>query len=185
MPELPQRVSGAFIGTVANTLIVAGGCDWPVSPYAGGKKIFFADVQVLAPGGNRWEFSLALPQPVAYGGAVSLNDGLLIIGGCDAQNPSARVYELNFAAGAAKIIDYPDLPQGVAYCAAVRVGDWVYVAGGQSELAQSTGFETIFIVWICPSAKKDGNPCLRGRVAQGYCRFWQPLAREVYLFSRM
>jgi len=182
LPELPQRVSGAFIGTVANTLIVAGGCDWPVSPYAGGKKIFFADVQILAPGGNRWEFSLALPQPVAYGGAVSLNDGLLIIGGCDAQNPSARAYELNFAAGAAKIIDYPDLPQGVAYCAAVRVGDWVYVAGGQSELAKAQALNHFYRLDL--SEREKGWEILPAW--PGCARILPVLATlggEVYLFS--
>ena len=69
-------IAGAFIGTVDNTVIIAGGSDFPsLKPWEGGKKIFYDDIYVLKPDADgQWNCTkseTSLPHALGSGCAVS------------------------------------------------------------------------------------------------------------------
>ena len=68
LPPLHQPLAGQFVGTVGDTLVVAGGTYWTALPALGGKKIWVNRVQILRPGSTAWEDAGCLPEGLAYGG---------------------------------------------------------------------------------------------------------------------
>ena len=138
LPPLPieHGISGAFVGNVDDTLIVAGGSNFPVSKWAGGTKVFHQDVYVLrstANGDPKWMLAGQIPRPVAHGAAVTTNNGLLCLGGCDTDGLHNTAFLLNYDPTSKKIHTRatPSLPVRCSYLTAARLGDTVYVAGGR------------------------------------------------------
>ncbi len=132
LPAHPQPVGGPFVGVLDDQLVVAGGAHFPTPLFEGGEKVWVADVFALAPGETAWRRIGALPAPRAYGGAVSLDDGLLLIGGGDAQTHTARVTRMHRAAGELVFEEWPALPEPTAFCGVARSGQFIYVVGGRT-----------------------------------------------------
>lgn len=132
LPAHPQPVGGPFVGVLDGRLIVAGGAHFPVPLFEGGAKVWVADVWALAPGAEKWERIGALPAPRAYGGVVSLDEGLLLIGGGDAEAHTVAVTLMRVVDGKPAFEDWPALPQPNAFGGVARLGSHVYVAGGRA-----------------------------------------------------
>jgi len=131
-------LAGAFAGRVKDTLVIAGGSNFPGKmPWEGGDKAFHDRIYVFRLGsGALTEIrqDLTLPEPVAYGASVSLPDGVLCIGGTDGKKCSTRVYLLGAGktSGRPALEAFPDLPVPLSYASAVLLQNSVYVVGGSS-----------------------------------------------------
>lgn len=144
LPALPSPLSGHFAGESDGALIIAGGSDFPIPLLEGGTKKWFADIRVLPARSTQWVNASALPQAMGYGASVSDGQGLLCIGGGDAQTHTNAVFRLEWGDGKLCRTELPSLPKAVAYGSAAKLGNTIYVAGGQ-EAATST--EALNILW--------------------------------------
>ena len=137
LPDLPAELglAGPFVGVHADRLIVAGGADFPRPVWESDKRWHDA-VYVLenTPSGYAWSGGGRLPQPIAYGAAVSTPQGVVCMGGNNADEVFDEVFLLRWDTTAGKVesIAYPPLPRPCAYGAAALVGDVIYLAGGQT-----------------------------------------------------
>ena len=140
---LPESgFAGMYGGEDNGVLIAAGGANFPDAlPWKGGKKVWQSAVYVLK--ANRWQqIRSRLPEPLAYGASVRISEGILCIGGENADATSKRVFLMQFESEYDSLIitDYPDLPEPLAYTAATQDGDYVYVVGGKDKIQTSNRF---------------------------------------------
>lgn len=128
--DRPARgLAGVFAGKIGHSLVLAGGTDFPEP----GKKRWYADVYRYTSG--QWEvFPKALPAPVAYGVSISIDQGLLCIGGCDSLRCKDQVFLLTFEKDMPMVVEYPPLPRPLANISGCRIGRHVYLAGGQESM---------------------------------------------------
>ena len=137
LPDLPDPlgVAGPFVGVHNDALIVAGGANF-AQPVWGSPKLWHDAIHVLvkAPAGPVWKSGGKLPRKIAYGASVSTPDGVLCIGGNDADTTFQSVFLLRWdpATQAIESVDMPDLPHPLAYAQAAISGNSVYLAGGQT-----------------------------------------------------
>lgn len=144
IPNYPisAGVSAPFAGFIGDWLIVAGGCNFPDTPAAdGGKKVYYPDVYALntADPQAEWVRQKNLPFAVAYGASVETPDGLVCIGGMNADSLIASVVRIeptetpdSFA-----LSILPALPEPLDNGAATRTGNRLYLTGGnQTDNAQ-------------------------------------------------
>ncbi len=133
LPPLPDPCgfASSFVGTAGEALIVAGGANFPDRQlWEGGKKRWDDRVFVLEPNAEQWRLAGRLPGPLAYGVSVSIEQGVLCIGGSDETRHYESVFLLRLEGGNVVIEPYPSLPKPVAMAAGARVGNIIYVAGG-------------------------------------------------------
>ncbi|SHJ07437.1 cyclically-permuted mutarotase family protein [Arenibacter nanhaiticus] len=150
VPSLPAEVSGevslGYAGMMGgihkDIVIVGGGANFPSGlPWKGGAKKWHQSIYILE--NNTWRLSSEkLPMPLGYGASVSTEDGVLIIGGDNKELVSDKVFLLAYNSDKKDIdiIDYPNLPEPLAYTTAVLVDDYVYVAGGMNKEASTNSF---------------------------------------------
>ena len=139
LPDLPDAlgVAGAFSGVSSGALIVAGGANFPeplfkdgqVNPLA--KKIWWDRIYVLTAPDGQWHESGKLPRTLAYGASVTTAEGVVCIGGSDAEKHYSDVFMLVWADGKIELTDLPALPRPCANTAGALLGTTIYVAGGQ------------------------------------------------------
>ena len=136
-------LAGVFAGALdASHAVMAGGTFFEgKGPLDGGERSFSGEIFVLsqspgAPGADpsyAWsQCDSAFPQGLAYGASVTLDDGVLMIGGTDGTVcvPDVRLARWDAGAQHAVLTDYPALPKPLAFLGAGRVGSWVIVVGG-------------------------------------------------------
>ena len=131
-PPYPQAegVSAPFAGFMGDTLIVAGGCNFPDTPAAkGGKKKFYPSAYAIdvRQAANGWKPLAPLPAPLAYGACVSTPKGLVCIGGQNDQGAQAGIFLLNAQGNATAL---PPLPASIDNGGAALSGHTVYATGG-------------------------------------------------------
>lgn len=150
LPPLPPAagqskqpgVASPFVGVHGDALLVAGGANFPEkAPWEGGAKVWWRDLFVLEHvSGARpaWvqDKRFTLPHTLAYGVSVSTPDGIVCVGGADAERCYADVFLLSWDSAAREIrrVPLPALPQPLAFGAAALVGRTLYVAGGQHSM---------------------------------------------------
>ncbi|MCE5252492.1 sodium/solute symporter [bacterium] len=139
LPDLPDSlgVAGSFAGVSNDVLIVAGGAHFPVSLFNGGKKVWVDSGYVLSRdvhGLYAWKESFTLNRPLAYGASVSTGDGIIFIGGCDAERCYDDVFRVVWDGEGVRQIPMARLPKPCAFMSAALLGHTVYVAGGQNSL---------------------------------------------------
>lgn len=136
LPPLPDAhgFAGPFVGVHQDTLIVAGGANFPNQPLWETAKVWHQDIFSLDAAKEAWTPASKLPRALAYGAAVSTPDGVLCLGGDDAQRVYADVFRLSVNAETKQITisDFPPLPTPVAYGGASLVGSTVYLVAGQT-----------------------------------------------------
>lgn len=153
LPPLPPApgqqtqpgVAGPFVGVDCGRLIVAGGANFPdAPPWRGGKKVWWANAFVLEPARDstyEWRTNehCKLPRPLAYGASVTTKHGILCIGGCDAQRCYTETVLVTYDAAEQRLVHrpLPSLPRPLAFMAAAKVGDAIYVAGGQETMTDA------------------------------------------------
>jgi SSS family transporter len=175
LPSLPPApgktvqpgVAGAFVGVHRGVLLVAGGANFPDAlPWDGGEKVWHGAGFVLDPSGAdavRWETGseFALPQPAAYGASVTTGRGIVMIGGCDAEQcfRDVRLAQWDSSMGVV-YSPLPSLPRPLAFMAAARIGDCLYVAGGQETMDDARATKTFLRLDLSKqdrSARKKGE----------------------------
>jgi N-acetylneuraminic acid mutarotase len=136
LPDLPDPhgVAGAFAGVVDGRLLVGGGANFPdgVMPWAGGRKVWHDQVVALdldAPSAG-WREVGRLPTPNGYGVSLTTPDGVLVIGGGDAERHFTEVWAMRLDGGRAALRQLPSLPRPLAQMAGALVGRVVHVVGG-------------------------------------------------------
>ncbi len=144
LPELPNPLAGQFVGTHNNALIVAGGSYFPTSLFEGGHKVWLDNIFVLESGSNHWNTNFHLDHPRAYGGAISTDDSIILIGGSDGKQHFASVFKLKWENGIIQKQTLPDLPAPNAYFATANLANIIYVAGGQAEPSST---EALKVFW--------------------------------------
>ena len=123
-------VAGPYVGVHNDTLIVAGGANFP-KPYWGENKAWHDDIWVLE-NSLEWTLGGKLPKPLGYGASVSTELGMLCMGGNDAARTYDDVFLLKWNT-TTKTIEQetlPRLPKTIAFTAATTLGNKVYLAGG-------------------------------------------------------
>jgi N-acetylneuraminic acid mutarotase len=117
LPPLPEKLgfAGPFVGTHKGALLVAGGANFPEKPpWEGGTKVWHDRVFVLERPDGDWKLAGTLPRPLGYGVSVSTKDGVICIGGSDAQRHYADVFLLRRENGELKTSPLPSLPRPCA-----------------------------------------------------------------------
>lgn len=133
LPVLPDRVgfAGSYAGVSGGALLVAGGANFPDKrPWEGGAKIWHDRIFVLDAGATAWRDAGRLPEPAGYGVSITVDEGLLMIGGGNAERNFAAVRLLHWNGHALSIHTWPSLPGPLAMAAGAIVGRTVYVVGG-------------------------------------------------------
>ncbi|MCJ8165692.1 sodium/solute symporter [Pontibacter sp. E15-1] len=140
-------LAGPLGGVHNSALLVAGGANFPEGkPWEGGKKKFGQDVFVLLrdeSGKYTWhDKTFRLPQPLAYSANVSMAQGVISIGGENAQGLQHTVQRLQWdpASKQVAIEALPPLPLPLANAAAAVIDNQVFVVGGETTGRVSSGF---------------------------------------------
>lgn len=159
LPELPDAlgVAGPFVGVHNNVLIVAGGANFP-KPVWESNKVWRDRLYVLSKQGDsyRWHNAGKLKNPLAYGAAVSTPNGIVCMGGNDADTTFKDVFLLawNAERNIVERTSFPALPKPCAYGQACLIGDSIYFSGGQS----GSGLETAMNNLWCLDLSNEGDP---------------------------
>ncbi len=134
LPDTPNApgAGGPFVGVAGDFLLCGGGSNYPDRPgWEGGAKKWHDDVWALAtPRSRKWTRVGRLPRPMGYGVAVSIRQGVLIVGGADSHRHHPDCYVLSMEEDELKVRPFPFLPRPLAYAAGALVGSKVIVAGG-------------------------------------------------------
>ena len=151
VPDLPADNSAVnalgFAGMLGGVLqgdilLAGGGANFPNGlPWEGGKKEWSSRLYILE--NQKWRVAKSkLPFPLAYSASVTLEDGILSIGGENAEYTTNKVFHLSYSSDIEDVIikEYPSLPEPLAYTAAVKVADYVYVVGGKNSSSSTNSF---------------------------------------------
>lgn len=136
--DLPVKkgLSNAITGVSNGALIVAGGSNFNQPIQQGGQKHVYDQIYVSTDAREmNWKHAGNLPVPLANAAVVSLNEGLLVIGGTDGQKPSDRVFLLRWNLEHQKVeIDssFAKLPIPLASLSGAKIGNSIFIAGGQN-----------------------------------------------------
>jgi SSS family transporter len=156
LPE-PIGVAGPFAGISNDALIVAGGAHFPVPLFEGGTKVWVDDIYVLEKGPEgkyAWRTGHKLDKPLAYGSSISTKKGVICIGGGDANEFYADVFSLTWFDGKIEPNSLPSLPKPCAFNSAAKVGDTIYVAGGQASPSATEAMKNFWSLDLSdPNAK--------------------------------
>src|SRR5699024_4827430 len=162
LPGLPNKagLAGAFVGAPNNqTLIIAGGANFPQkAPWEGGHRKYYNQIHVLSKDstGYQWlnDLNLSLPEPLAYGATVPAENGLILIGGTNGQTVSSSIIRLRWhqKTGSIELDTLPPLPRPLAFMSASRLGDNIFVAGGQHSVKAPEASNTF---WRLDLSKKN------------------------------
>lgn len=128
-------LGGPFAGVHRDTLIVAGGANFPdAPPWEGGAKAWTARILFLEAGARDWRGGGLLQAPRAYGAAVSLPRGIALLGGSDVEGPHEECALLVWDPGSReiRIAPLPSLPAPTVFPAAAAMGDVIYLAAGSA-----------------------------------------------------
>ena len=135
LPALPvgAATSGAFLGSTKGKLIIAGGAVEASPPQGPIVVRNCSDViHVLDVAKSTWERGPSLPHKRAFGCSITTDEGLICIGGRDAQQSYADVTRIQVAQEADGLVctSLPALPIPLTGACAARLANRVYVAGG-------------------------------------------------------
>lgn len=157
LPDLPDElgVAGPFVGVHDDALIVAGGANFP-EPVWENEKVWHDRIHVLTKttGGYQWHEAGSLDRPIAYGATVSTVDGIVCMGGNNAEETFREVFllEWNAEKGEVQITEYPELPSPCAYGQAALVDNVIYLAGGQSGFELDSAMKNF---WALDLSQRD------------------------------
>ena len=130
-------VAGAFAGITDDFLIIAGGANFPEKlPSQGGTKAYQKEIYIFqfVNGSLTYKDNFQLPVALAYGASVSTDQGILCIGGENADSLSSEVFLIRYQPQKGYLVTtkLANLPIPLANHNAVLVNNKVYVAGGTS-----------------------------------------------------
>jgi N-acetylneuraminic acid mutarotase len=127
----PEGFAYPFAGVHRGALLVAGGANFPGKrPWEGGVKVWYDTVFVLERPDGAWKVGGRLPRTLGYGVSISTPDGVLCLGGSDAERHHADAFLLRWDDGRVATRPFPALPRPVANLCGALLGSTVYLAGG-------------------------------------------------------
>lgn len=133
LADLPdaEGYAGSYAGVSNGALIVTGGANFPEKPlWEGGPKRWTDRVFVMPAGSDSWVESTPLPKPLGYGATATLPQGVMLIGGSNANGTVADCYLLTWDGSSVHCKELPPLPTTLTGHAAAVMGGKVYVQGG-------------------------------------------------------
>ena len=155
LPPLPSElgVAGPFTGVHQDHLIIAGGANFP-KPIWENDKVWRDTIYALPLGEKDADWSVVgkLPKPIGYGACVSLPEGVVCIGGNDANQSYADVFLLKWKNNGVAIETLPSIPETLCYGSATLIGSSIYVAGGSIGLGLETAQKNF---WKLDWSKRD------------------------------
>ncbi len=145
LPNIPDEIgfNGSFIGVHDKALIIAGGANFPDQPvWKGGQKQWYGNMYVLESvddGTYQWHNNadLQLPHPLAYGLSIQTEEGIICIGGNNARGTYGEVFLLKWNSDKKELTieKLPDLPVPLSAMGGDKIGNVIYVIGGQKDTA--------------------------------------------------
>jgi N-acetylneuraminate epimerase len=147
LASLPDHegFAGAFAGVSQGTLLVAGGANFPgKKPWEGGQKVWYDTVFVLEKPDAQWKTAGRLPRPLGYGISVSTREGVVCIGGSDAEKHHAEVFVLALRGGQVATKPLPSLPIALANGAGALLGETIFVFGGSEQPGEQSALNRLF-----------------------------------------
>ena len=165
LPPLPdaEGYAGSYAGVHAGALLVAGGANFPEKPlWEGGPKRWTDRVFVLRSESGPWEEAAPLPKPLGYGAAASLPEGVLLIGGSNADGALSDCYLLSCNDSAVVCRPLAPLPVTLTGHAAAVLGGRVYVLGGSLASGEQDAESRMWIYDPAADAWSEGE-ALPGR----------------------
>lgn len=147
LPAVPDPLgfAGSYAGVSHGALLVAGGANFPDrAPWEGGTKVWHDRVFVLEPGAKAWREGGRLPRAAGYGLSITTTEGVVLVGGGDAERNFTEVWLARWADGATTFSPLPALPRPLAMMAGATVGRTIYVAGGLDR-PEATQAQRVFL----------------------------------------
>lgn len=147
LPPIPDHEGFAspFAGVATGALIVAGGANFPDKrPWEGGTKVWYDRVFVLDKPDGAWKVAGRLPRPIAYGVSITTKEGVVCVGGSDAQGHHADAFLLTLTGGNVTTTPLPPLPRPCANMCGALAGDSLYIAGGIATPDATTALKTFW-----------------------------------------
>ena len=128
----PDGFAGCYAGVSNGALIVAGGTNFPGNkrPWTNGTKKWYDEIFVLEHAGASWKTAGKLSRPLGYGLSFTYADGVVCLGGGDAERNYAKAFILRYKNGKIAIENLTPMPFPLINAAGVVSGDMVYVSGG-------------------------------------------------------
>ncbi|MFT3824185.1 MAG: sodium/solute symporter [Chitinophagaceae bacterium] len=160
LPAVPGHIgfAGAFAGVSNGALLVAGGANFPDgAPWTGARKIWYNEIYVLENAQQQWKLVGHLPQTLGYGVAVTWKDGVICIGGSNAEKHTADAFILRYVNGKINTEQLPSLPVSLANACGAVIGNVLYVAGGAATPVDSSGSYFWSLDLALPAAKRVWN----------------------------
>ncbi len=140
-------VAGSIAGISGNTLIVAGGANFPdTMPWEGGKKVYHDAIYLFQKKSGTIAAGIIskqkLPQPVAYCANVTTPDGIIYLGGENQDGISDKVRRIRYdeLTGKVTVSDLCPLPVPLTNLSAVYSNNNIYIAGGEYKDGASARF---------------------------------------------
>jgi N-acetylneuraminate epimerase len=163
-PAIPdaEGFAGMYAGVSNGVLLAAGGANFPdKKPWEGGQKIWYDTVWMLAAPDGEWQQVATLPSARGYGVSVSTVDGLLCIGGAEAEQHTSECLLLSWNRAVLKQSKMPPLPAPCANLTGALVGNIVYVAGGISSPSSTNALSSFWALDLddLRSGWKSLPPC--------------------------
>ena len=133
LPALPdaEGFAGSFAGVSGGALLVAGGANFPdAPPWRGGTKTWYDGIFALDRPDGAWRVAGRLPRPNGYGVSLSIPEGLVCIGGGDAEAHFREAFVLRVFEEGLVNEPLPPLPRPCAYMAGAVLDGVLHVCGG-------------------------------------------------------
>lgn len=142
-----------FAGVSGGSLLAAGGANFPdKKPWEGGIKHWYDQVFALDQPSGAWRNVGKLRAARGYGVSITLPQGVLCIGGADAEQHHRTCTLMTLNDNALTLTDWPALPQPCANMCGALVGDTLFVAGG---IDTPTATHTLLTFWSLDTKHLD------------------------------
>jgi N-acetylneuraminic acid mutarotase len=164
LPPIPDREGFAspFAGESGGALIVAGGANFPDKrPWEGGTKTWYDSVFVLESADGPWKTGFRLPRPTAYGVSVTTPDGIVCIGGGNAEHYFRDVFRMQWDGAKVACSPLPKLPQPCAFMSGAIVNGTIFISGGIETPGATTCLKTFWSLDLAQVQKgwQQLEPC--------------------------
>lgn len=136
--------AGPVTGFIADTIIVAGGANFPDSmPWLGGKKKYYNEVYIYVKKdtGLQYLYQQALPDTIAYPAVCSTPHGVVYAGGENQHELSKKVWLIGVnQKDSLGFTLLPDLPEATSNGSMTLLNNHLYFAGGETASGVSAKF---------------------------------------------
>lgn len=154
-----KGVSASFSGMLDGKMMIAGGSNFPDVPAIdGGVKRYYSDIYVAdVPTDSlvvSWRRVGQLPQPAAYGVSVSDGEGVICVGGVNAERALNDVFRIRLEDGKVKIDLLPSLPFALDNMTGALLNDVLYIVGGNKYGKASNCFYSLDLKEVAAGWRK-------------------------------